>query len=191
MEISLALPRTEHFPDTLGFLPSCFFFSCPLKTLWPSSRLTQAEVCRATCVWKFHLGECLQDPDLRCCCDQFCVLSLDGIEQKIGRGLKDCSCALGTIETDNCFQDYFIFLGRASSLCNSLPQEILPMSLTPRQWANLYSNLNTQGTAEQGLSLTCDCVCDIFFHLCVYLVGFYLKCSSSYYICHRMSRWCN
>lgn len=103
---------------------------------------------------KFHLAKCLQDPDLRQQRDEFCTPSLDGTEQKIGRGRRDCSCALGTIETENCFQDFFTFPQRVISLCNSLPQEILPESVTQRQKAKLDSNLRSRGTAEQGLFLT-------------------------------------
>lgn len=120
VEVSLGLPRTERFPGILSFSPISFCSFCPLKTLWPSPRLTLVEVRSVTRV-KFHLDERLQDPDPTRQHDGFCPLSLDGIEQKIGRGLKDCSCALGTIETENCFQDFFTFPRRVISLCNSLP----------------------------------------------------------------------
>lgn len=139
------------------------------KTLWPSASLTLFEVSRATHVWSFTWLFPGSRP--RWCCDGFCPLSLDGIEQKIRRGLKDCSCALGTIETENCFQDFFIFPQRVISLCNSLPQEILPKSVTQRQPTKFKV---AAWIPKQGLSLT-------------WLMSLCIDC----YVCHRMPQWCH
>lgn len=53
VEVSLVLPRIEHFLNTLSFTPTSIHPLSLLKTLRPSSRLMQVEVFRTAHVQSF------------------------------------------------------------------------------------------------------------------------------------------